>query len=123
MKKRLSYLKVDSGFYLPYVLFVSVAALSFITASIMIYTNEGKISSQLMEQIEAETLIQMGRAKLITEGTYVGESSGEVMYVFPNGEIRIKYTLIEGELYQLHYYVLTNKNFDFQIIGYLTIIG
>lgn len=119
MKKRLSYLKIDKGFYLPYVLFVSVAALSFITASIMIYTNEGKISSQLMEQIEAETLIQMGRAKLIAEGSYVGESSGEVMYVFPNGEIRIKYSLVEGEVYQLHYDVLTNKKFDFKIIGYL----
>lgn len=121
MKKRLTYFKSDKGFYLPYVLFVSVIALSFITTSIIVYNNELHVSNQLMEQIEAETLIQMGRAKLIDEATYVGESLGEVEYVFPSGEIKIKYEVIETDVYRLYYYVLTNRQFNFLIIGYLNV--
>lgn len=121
MKKRLTYFKSDKGFYLPYVLFVSVIALSFITTSIIVYNNELTISEQLMEQIEAETLIQMGKAKLIDEASYVEQSLGEVEYVFPSGEIKIRYEIIEVGVYRLHYYVLTNGQFDFQIIGYLDV--
>lgn len=121
MKKRLTYFKSDQGFYLSYVLFVSVIALSFITTSIIKYNNELNISSQLMEQIEAETLIQIWRAKLIDEAIYVGESLGEVEYVFPSGQIKIKYEVIETDVYRLHYYVLTKKQFDIQIIGYLNV--
>lgn len=120
MKKRLTYFKSDQGFYLPYVLFVSVIALSFITTSIIKYNNELNISHQLMEQIEAETLIQMGRDKLIDEVAYYGQSVGEVHYVFPNGEIKVIYEATETDIYKLHYYAITSKGFDFQIIGYIS---
>lgn len=119
MKKRLTYFKSDKVFYLPYVLFVSVIALSFITTFIIVYNNELNISNQLMEQAEAEILIQIWRAKLIDETAYVGESLGEVKYVFSSGEIKIKYEVAETGIYMLHYYEVTSKGFDFQIIGYL----
>src|SRR5699024_10129079 len=81
----------ELGFHLPFVLFIALITLSVVSTIIIKYENELVITDTLLEQIENETLIQMGRAKFKDEHMNNNDEAGESNYTFPSGNVRITY--------------------------------
>src|SRR5690625_3493711 len=69
MKRRLLIMN-EKGFFLPYVLIVAVIMLTIITTSILIYKTEVESTQFFIDQLELETIIQMGRAQFKAEEVY-----------------------------------------------------
>lgn len=92
MKKQWLYLTNNDGFYLPMVLVVTAFVMIFLGTFIYLYQNELLLSEQTIQQIEAETYIQMSRTEFIQEVKDGLAPFGEVEYTYPNGEVNIQYT-------------------------------
>jgi|SRR5690625_4853480 len=104
----------ESGFYLPYVLMVSLITLTVISSSILSYQNEMEATYYLLEQIEAETLIQMGSAQFKKEELYKNNDHGKITYELPNGIVYIEYTRQSKQMCSLDFLVETNNDFSFE---------
>jgi len=92
MKKQWLYLTNNDGFYFPMVLVVTAFVMIFLGTFIYLYQNELLLSEQTIQQIEAETFIQMSRTEFIQEVKDGLAPFGEVEYTYPNGEVNIQYT-------------------------------
>lgn len=92
MKKQWLYLTNNDGFYFPMVLVVTAFVMIFLGTFIYLYQNELLLSEQTIQQIEAETFIQMSRTEFIQEIKDGLAPFGEVEYTYPNGEVNIQYT-------------------------------
>jgi|SRR5690625_1659972 len=121
MKKQSHIITNNGGFYLPYVLTISVIVLSLVTTSIMMYQNEMKMTKNIIEQVEVETLIQMAREKFKHDKVYNEHSTGQINYVFPNGVVHIQYEFMNEETLQLHFFTETKNNYQFDIVHEITI--
>lgn len=84
-------MKNDDGFYLPTVLTVTAFVLSFLATFIYIYHNDLVVSELTLQQIEAETLIQMSRQEFIQEAKNELPTQGALQYVYPNGKVTLQY--------------------------------
>lgn len=91
MKKQWLYLTNNNGFYLPMVLVVTVFVMMFLGTFIYLYQNELFLSEQTIQQIEADTFIQMSRSEFVQEVKDGLSPFGEVEYTYPNGEVNIQY--------------------------------
>lgn len=121
MKKRLPTMTNERGFYLPYALIVSVIILSIITTSIFIYQNELNITRSLLDQIEVETLIQMGKAQFIKDEVYNHQDKGQVNYEFPSGKVHITFEWIADDLVEMEFNIMTNNQFSFIIFHRMSV--
>src|SRR5690625_1162075 len=83
MKRILTFIKGENGFYLPFVLVVSIVTLSATTTSIFIYQNEMEATNLLLQQLEVETTRQVVIEKFKEEEMYLKEDSGEFEYELP----------------------------------------
>lgn len=91
MRKYLQHIKNSDGFYLPLVLSVTAFVLIFLTTFIYMYKNDLVLSQLSLQQIEAETLIQMSRKEFMDEDKSAFPSIGEINYVYPTGDVTIQY--------------------------------
>ncbi|MUV39645.1 hypothetical protein JNUCC1_03529 [Lentibacillus sp. JNUCC-1] len=96
----------QSGFILPYVVFISALVLIALSASIHMYHNEIYMTDIEMENIKTETLLQMGYTNYM-KTIETGESPGEQFYTFPQGRVHIQF--VESKAI-LNIKTTTNKN-------------
>jgi len=109
MKKRLR-ITNENGFFLPYVLVVAIIMLTIITTSIIIYKTEIESTQFFIDQLELETIIQMGRAQFKEEELYKNNNHGQITYTYPIGEINIMYTMENEQTVFLELDVKTNND-------------
>lgn len=105
----------ERAFYLPYVLIVSVITLAIITTTVIIYENEMKITNNLLEQLEIETLFQMARDKFIEDRMYNEETNGQINYTFPNGTVHINYSFVEENIVEVQFHAVTTNQYALNI--------
>lgn len=115
MRKQLSFMTNTKGFFLPYVLFVTAFVFIIITANINIYTNDIQITHNHLDQLDIETLVQMGRTKFKEELSTIDSEAGTKTYVFPNGNVEITYELFSEMQYDLELTVYTNKDLVYSV--------
>lgn len=113
MKKRSCIISEESGFYLPYVLFIVALVFIIITANIRIYHHEIEITDHHIERVKAETIIQMGLAKFKEDELPTELETLHIDYLFPDGEITLIYSLISDLEYRIHCTVLTNNGLEY----------
>lgn len=110
MKRQLSFMNNDAGFFFPYVLLVTAVVFIFITATITMYASDGKITEKHMEQVKIETLFQMAHSKFTEENETKEIDSGESYYTFPYGNVEITYAPSDENRYELYFNITTDKN-------------
>ncbi|MBY7143379.1 hypothetical protein KFZ56_10020 [Virgibacillus sp. NKC19-3] len=116
MKRQLFFMNNHAaGFFFPYVLFVTAIVFIFITATITMYANDGKITEKHMEQIKIETLFQMAHAKFKEENETKEMGSGETYYTFPDGDVKITHTLSDEDRYEMYFKITTDQNAVYSI--------
>lgn len=115
MNERSSILKRDDGYFYPFVLFVIVLLISILITSTIIYQNEQKISSQLIEQMYAQSLVQLSKATFVKEHPHLTENEGTLHYEFPLGEVAVHYKKISYETIVLEMDVTTMNDTFFNI--------
>ncbi|WP_088050629.1 hypothetical protein [Virgibacillus dakarensis] len=109
MKKQLSFINKQHGFFLPYVLFITAIVLFVLTVNTNTYKNDIRIIHNHLEQLKIETLVQMGREKFKVEtGTHTDER-GTVSYSFPPGNVKIIYNRLTLTEYRLFFTVETGE--------------
>ena len=79
-------------------------------------------SYMLKEQIEAETIIQMARAKFKQEEVYKNHDRGQITYKFPNGSATIQYDKVVQIKLIYNLIVTTNDHFNFTMQNKLTLL-
>ncbi|MFD1038477.1 competence type IV pilus minor pilin ComGG [Virgibacillus byunsanensis] len=121
MKKILSFISNQEGFVLPYVLFFAALALFVVIASTDRYSNDVQITHNQIEQIRIETLVQMGRAKLLDELAHIPQDS-PITYSFPDGVVEISIISIKDNQYNLHLNVTTSSGSVYDTTNTLTLI-
>lgn len=110
------YRKSEAGFFLPFVLFVFVLVSSSVLTTVAIYQNELKVSARLLEQIKAETMVQMSTVD-VKERLNKGEiaKEGRLRYRFPQGKTSVHYKREKEQIYRLYIEVLTEGDEAFQM--------
>lgn len=89
IKSRLSFIINNDGFILVHVLFVISLTSILVMSSIASYHNEIYITERQIEQIELETLFQMGREKFKQELLSSPVPVDYASYEFPIGSVQI----------------------------------
>ncbi|WP_217586702.1 competence type IV pilus minor pilin ComGG [Lentibacillus saliphilus] len=98
MQRKLSFIKLQSGFVLPYVLFGAAIVLLVLSSSIQLYQNEIQITELELEHIKIETLFQMGYSTYLAnrqEDSWPNSAS----YSFPQGDVEIVYVEEGASIY------------------------
>lgn len=113
MKKQLFIMESESGFFLPYVLFITALIFIIIATSINTYQQDIQITHRLVEQLRIETIVQMGLAKFNQEHLPNEEARIDVSYNFRDGEVTIVYSLINDFEYRLHFTVLAKSGLEY----------
>lgn len=113
MRKKLSFITNEHGYFLPFVLFFTTIILLIIIGSINNYHNELTMSHRLHEQIKIETLYQMGLAQFKKDIALIGESdtilwAREFAYQFPYGHVDITFER-KGDYLYIAYFIMTDK--------------
>src|SRR5690625_1007384 len=80
MKRILTFIKGENGFYLPFVLVVSIVTLSATTTCIFTYQNEMEANIWVLQQLEVESTRQVVIEKFKEEEMYMKEDSGKFEY-------------------------------------------
>lgn len=107
MRKQSRFLCNQSGFYLPYVLGITVIIMFSTVTQINLYQQNIELTSQHLEQLRIETLVQMGYQKFEEEYPVVDLDPFEVYYSFPHGTVNLRYIVLDDLDYNLHVDVLT----------------
>src|SRR5690625_7920843 len=81
----------EAGFFLPYVLFITTLIFIIITANINTYQKEILISKMHSDQIQFETLFQMGHVTLKKEAQILEENTRTLNDNCPTGAVHITY--------------------------------
>lgn len=113
MKKPSFIMSNQSGFFLPYVLFITTIIFIIITASIRTYQHEIEITHHLIDQLRGETIVQMGLAKFNQEYLPIERDTFSVYYNLPDGEVTIVYSFIDDSEYRLHFTVITKNGLTY----------
>ncbi|MDY0396680.1 hypothetical protein ACFSMW_05520 [Virgibacillus halophilus] len=94
MKKSFSFITDRQGFIFPYVMFIIAIVLLLVTTSSNMYKNEIHIAKQFTDNLQMNTVYQMGFAKFKEEyvGNLMNADSDKVDYEFPPGHVAIHYS-------------------------------
>lgn len=115
MKGHLLLGKDESGFFLPFVIYVVIIIFSVITTTLTIYNNDLNISNQSWEQMKAETIVQMSVKQFKLDKPYVTNSTGTTIYEFPTGNVIVNYKMLEENQYLLMLTIETDRETLFSI--------
>lgn len=104
MKKLSHFTENEQGFILPLVLIVSLIIIMLMTTVIKIYQNELKITQNLIEQIEIDTIIQMSFEQVKNDLMNTEQTEGEFVFTLPQqSQAKIQYHFLESDIVNLHY--------------------
>lgn len=108
MRKRLNLVHKEKGFILPSVLLLTTFVLLNFSTNILAYQHDLKITYNLTEQINAQTLFQM--SYITYKKDYVPQNKDEnISYQFPNGKVNLQ-SKGYGEFIQLRFNIETNQS-------------
>lgn len=110
MKKQLSFITEQRGFFLPYVLFITTIIFIVLTASINIYKNDIYITNRLTEQVKIKTMLQMARKQFKDNIDTLDTSSDQVEYNFPDGTVRAHYQMENKKNLSLTFFIKTKAD-------------
>lgn len=113
MKKQSFIMSNESAFFLPYVLFIATLIFIIIAASIRTYQHDIEITHHFIEQLKAETIVQLAIASFNQEYLEVGQDTLDFIYSFPDGEVLVRYNFIDDFEYRLHFTVLTTNELSY----------
>ena len=111
----------EAGFFLPYVLFITTLIFIIITANINTYQKEILISKMHSDQIQFETLFQMGHVAFKKEAQILEENTGKLDYNFPTGAVHITYRAVSKDKYRLLFTIYTSDNAVYSMKTWVTI--
>lgn len=103
----------ESGFFLPYVLFIATLIFIIIAASIRTYQHDIEITHHFIEQLKAETIVQLAITSFNQEYLEAGQNTLDFHYSFPPGDASIRYNFIDDFEYRLHFTVLTSNGLSY----------
>ena len=118
MKKQLSFITNQHGFFLPYVLFITSLIFILTMSNITIYRNDLQITANQIDQVKIETLFQMGHTKFKEELDKYNKRKDIVNYTFPDGTVDILIDDIHGNQYELYFTIITKEQQSKYIITY-----
>ncbi|HLR41590.1 MAG TPA: hypothetical protein VK091_07915 [Virgibacillus sp.] len=110
MKKQLSFITNQHGFFLPYVLFITGLVFIIITASISIYKQDITLTHRLVEQTKLKSLEQMGRVSFKENFEEMTSPADTVNYSFPDGTVKITYDVLNDQEIELYFKIRTKEN-------------
>lgn len=105
----------ESGFVLPYVLFIITIVFIVITTSISMYKREVEMSDHFITQLKIETLIQMSHQKLKEDYSLLELDSTNAEYIFIDGMVKLVYKRLDEELYRLQFYIETETGYSYTV--------
>ncbi|MFA1821545.1 hypothetical protein ACDX78_15425 [Virgibacillus oceani] len=117
MKKPLSFMNNDRGFFLPLVLFSVTLLFIFISANIQSYKHDVQITERQVEQVIVESLFQLGREKVKDELISI-EIPDKVQYTFPDGTVNITISS-KDYFYELFFSIKTNNNINYSFLNHM----
>lgn len=117
MKRQLSFMNNESGFFLPYTLFITAFIFIIVTANINIYKQEILLTDQHIDHLKIETLIQMAYVKFKEEYPVHELDIIETKYSLPYGLVKVTYRRVNEQHYTLHFHVTTENGSDFTILN------
>lgn len=100
----------DKGFIFPYVVFIILITFICITTSAVIFTNELDMTQNHIDQLKIETLIQMAYTQFNEEFPPFEHEQEEVHYWYPDGDVKITYTILNDSQVNLYFFVQTVNN-------------
>ncbi|MDC3413399.1 hypothetical protein NC797_10745 [Aquibacillus sp. 3ASR75-11] len=113
MKKRYDLFHNQNGFLFPYVLFVMILILIFVSSNVAIYKNTVMYSDFYKEQLKIDTLVQMSTAKFKEEiVSTLPSSEGDRLYTFPDGTVQIYYQMQQEKIIA-SFSAVTDENASF----------
>src|SRR5699024_9100833 len=110
MKKQFYIMKNNRGFFFPYVVVIATILLVSVSTSLYLYKNEQRITENLVKQVKTETVFQMARARFLEEKVYESHSTGELLYVFPDGEVEVVFEYVTDTEIQIDYWIILGEN-------------
>lgn len=109
MKKQFYIMKNNSGFFFPYVVVITTILLLSFSMVVYFYSNEKKVTENLVKQAKIETVFQMARAKFMEDQVYETHSTGELLYVFPDGEVEVVFEYVTDKEIQIDYWIILDE--------------
>ena len=116
MRRRFSFITSQSGFFLPYVLFITAIVLFIVTANVNIYRQDVLLTHQHINQLRIETLIQMAYKKFEEEYIPLELDTIDMEYNFPYGVVQMKYVKLDDTEYNLRVSIVTSSNFEYTLL-------
>lgn len=114
MEKPLYSTNNEQGFILPYVLFMSLLLSILITSSIKIYQNDAHLTENYLEQLQIETLFQMGKMKFQEETLTSNDSlPSSTLFEFSHGTVEVHTRKNSTNFYEI-VYIITTKELGFR---------
>lgn len=113
MRRQSHFLRNQSGFFLPYVLGITVVIMFVVVTQVNLYQQDVKVTHQHIEQLKIETLVQMGYQKFQEDHSVVDSNQFEVDYAFPYGTVNLRYKKLGDMDYNLHVDVLTADHSEY----------
>lgn len=111
----------EAGFFLPYVLFITTIMFIILTANINTYQKEILVSEMHSEQIQFETLFQMGYVTFKKDIRLLEEDKGKLEYDFPVGTVQIKFSEVSKDIYRLLFTIYTKNKAVYSMKTWVTI--
>lgn len=105
----------EKGYMFPFVLFASLLLFSTVGTTVLIYRNDLAVSDRLIEQMKAETLVQMSIRTFYREKPFLAKQHGTEVYQFPSGMVEIHYTPTEEGQFRLVLTVETDEGERFSM--------
>ncbi len=121
MKSHLNLLKNEQGFYLPFVLIVSLITLSALMTSTYIYQNESRATNLLLEHLELETMRRVTIDQFKSGKPYQENTKGEYEFELPNAHSYGNYEVIDENVTMSFYVETENLTYHFNYRFTLTI--
>lgn len=109
MKRKLTSIH-KNGFILPSVLIISALVLLYLSSTIVAYWQDMHMTKNIIEQVHAETLFQMGYTEFISKGHHLANDEKRI-YHFPNGTVEITPIIIDKPTLHIHVLIETNNGF------------
>src|SRR5699024_6088274 len=110
MKKQFVIMTNNKGFILPSLLLIIFVTFISITTSAIIFTNELVMTQNNIDQLKIETLIQMTYTQFNEEFPPFEQEQEEVHYLFPYGDVKITYTILNDSQVNLYFFVQTDND-------------
>lgn len=119
MSGPLGFIKSEAGFFLPYTFVIALITMLVVMTGVEIYKNEMMLSNRMIDQLEIETLIQLGRDRLLQEVPLSHFKENKITYTFPSGTSEIEFVKIEEGNINIFLKIRTINDIEHITIGHV----